>query len=157
MFIQTLLEQPEFAEMLSDHALETIAYFLDEGIEFGVLCNLSEVTFRNPLPEEIYNGLKPLTLFMVAGYSFESAMLRDDLVLCFEAGFGPDNFGTVVEIPVSAILQLMVSDTVVFVNLTATLPKRHKKGIQNIGSESRSFEAIFSNPENENLFGKKKK
>ncbi len=156
MFIQTLLEQQEFAEMLTDHALETVAYFLDEGVEFGILCNLSDVTFRTPLPEHIQNALKPLTLFMVAGYSFETAVIQDDMVLAFEAGFGPENFATVVEVPIDSVLQLLVGDTVVFVNLTATLPKRRKSAPVNLGSESRSFEAILSNPENESLFNKKK-
>ena len=153
MFIQNLLEQPEFAELLGDHCAEMVAYFLDEGIEFGILCNLADVEFRDRLPEEIYSALKPLTLFMVAGYSFESARIRDDLVLEFEAGFGRENFGTVVQVPLSAILQLMIGDTVVFVNLTATLPKKKKESV-NTGSEERSFDAIFSNPENEKLFKK---
>ncbi len=153
MFIQNLLEQPEFAELLGDHCAEMVAYFMDEGIEFGILCNLADVEFRDKLPDEIYSALKPLTLFMVAGYSFESARIRDDLVLEFEAGFGRENFGTIVQVPLTAILQLMIGDTVVFVNLTATLPKKRKESV-NTGSEERSFDAIFSNPENENLFKK---
>lgn len=153
MFIQNLLEQPEFAELLGDHCAEMVAYFMDEGIEFGILCNLSDVEFRDRLPEEIYASLKPLTLFMVAGYSFESARIRDDMVLEFEAGFGRENFGTIVQVPLSSILQVMIGDTVVFVNLTATLPKK-KKESTNSGSEERSLDAIFSNPENEKLFKK---
>jgi len=153
MFIQNLLEQPEFAELLGDHCAEMVAYFMDEGIEFGILCNLADVEFQDKLPEDIYSALKPLTLFMVAGYSFESAMIRDDLVLEFEAGFGRENFGTVVQVPLNSILQLMIGDTVVFVNLTATLPKRRKESPDK-GSEERSLDAIFSNPENENLFKK---
>jgi len=153
MFIQNLLEQPEFAELLGDHCAEMVAFFLDEGIEFGILCNLADVEFRDRLPDEIYSALKPLTLFMVAGYSFESARIRDDLVLEFEAGFGRENFGTMVQVPLNSILQVMIGDTVVFVNLTATLPKKKKEG-PNMGSESRSFDAIFSNPENEKLFKK---
>jgi len=153
MFIQNLLEMPEFSELLGDHGAEMVAFFLDEEIEFGILCNLADVEFKDKLPEDIYASLKPLTLFMVAGYSFESARIRDDLVLEFEAGFGPENFGTVVQVPLSSILQIMVGDTVVFVNLTATLPKRRKETI-NEGSETRSLDAIFSNPENEKLFKK---
>lgn len=153
MFIQNLLEQPEFSELLSDHCAEMITYLIDEDIEFSILCSLSDVEFRNKLPESIYATLKPLTLFMVAGYSFESARIREDMVLEFEAGFGRENFGTVVEVPLDSILQVLIGDTVVFVNLTATMPKK-KKGTINRGSEERSFDAIFSNPENENLFKK---
>lgn len=153
MFIQNLLEMPEFSELLGDHAAEMLAFFLDEEIEFGILCNLADVEFKEKLPDTLYSALKPLTLFMVAGYSFESARLRDDLILEFEAGFGRENFGTVVQVPLSAILQILVGDTVVFINLTATMPGRKKEPI-NAGSEARSLDAIFANPENEKLFKK---
>jgi len=153
MFIQNLLEQEEFKELLNDHSAEILSYFLDNNIEFGVLCNLADVTFQIKLPDEIYSSLKPLTLFMVAGFTFESAYIRDDDALIFEAGFGTDNFGTIVEVPIDSVLQIVIGETVVYINLTATLPKKKKSEI-NKGSEERSIDAIFTNPENKKLFKK---
>ena len=153
MLIQNLLEQEEFSELLSDHSAEMLSYFLDNDIEFGILCNLADIGFQVRLPDEIYSTLKPLSLFMVAGYAFESAFLREDDVLVFGAGFGRENFGTVVEVPVASILQIVIGETVVFINLTATLRKKKKEGI-NAGSHERSLDAILTNPANKKLFKK---
>jgi len=156
MFIQTLLQQDAFGKMLSAHAADVIDYLISEDVEFGVLCNLADIQFNPPLPEQIASTLKPLSLFMVAGYSFESAVLQDDLYLEFEAGFGRENFGSIVTVPIAAILQVVVNDTVIFVNLTATLPTsksiEKKEEIIEESSESRSFASFMNNPENADLF-----
>jgi|SaaInl8_200m_RNA_FD_contig_31_2357544_length_1568_multi_11_in_0_out_0_2 hypothetical protein len=151
MFIQNLLQQESFAKLLGNHAIDIIAHLMDEHIEFGVLCNLSEVEFEPTLPADIYSTLKPLTLFMVAGFTFESAKIRDDLVLEFEAGFGRENFGSVVQVPITSILQIMVGDTVVFVNLTATLPNKRsqKKEESSTTSIESSMSGFLNNPENQ--------
>lgn len=156
MVIKDLLNQAEFSELLSEHCMDVLIYFLENNIEFGILCNLADVTFETKLPDNIYSSLKPLSLFMVAGYSFESAFLREDEVLSFEAGFGRENFGTIVNIPAASILQIVVGETVVFINLTATIRTKKKESI-NVGSQERSLDAILANPANKKLFKNIKK
>ena len=39
----------------------------------------------------------------------------------FEAGFGKDNFGSLVQIPFSSIFQIIKNDNIVFINISATL------------------------------------
>jgi len=155
MTIQNLLNHDNFIRLMEEHSAQLIDLLLDNEIEFGILCNLSEVEFVRKLPDEIFSTFKPLTLFMIAGYTFQSAFINDDEELEFEAGFGRDNFGTTVLVPVDSILQILVNETVIYINLTATM-KRKASNIKNKGSVERSLDAIFSNPENKELLNKKK-
>jgi hypothetical protein len=155
MTIQDLLNHDNFIRLMEEHSAQLIDFLLDNEIEFGILCNLSEVEFVRKLPDEIFSTFKPLTLFMIAGYTFQSAFINDDEELEFEAGFGRDNFGTTVLVPVDSILQILVNETVIYINLTATM-KRKASNIKNKGSVERSLDAIFSNPENKKLLNKKK-
>jgi hypothetical protein len=155
MTIQNLLNHDNFIRLMEEHSAQLIDFLLDNEIEFGILCNLSEVEFVRKLPDEIFSTFKPLTLFMIAGYTFQSAFINDDEELEFEAGFGRDNFGTTVLVPVDSILQILVNETVIYINLTATM-KRKASNIKNKGSVERSLDAIFSNPENKELLNKKK-
>lgn len=155
--IEKLLKNPEFAHMLTDHCADVVAYLLDEGNTFGVVCNLADVTFDPELPDHLRKNLKPLTLFLLAGYSFESARLdEDEDILIFEAGFGEENFGSVVSVPLESIIQVTVGETVVFVNLTAGVQRRNGRASgQDKGSVERSFESFLSNPENQKFLKKK--
>ena len=122
--IGKLIKDHAFAEMMNEHAEDVLEFLVEEGVEFGILCNLSEVSFDPPLPEEVAAGLKPLTLFVLAGFTFESARIDfEQRELIFEAGFGPENFGSVVSVPVGAVIQISIEDTVIFINLTASVQK----------------------------------
>ena len=153
--IQDLLNNNGFIRLMEEHSTRLIDFLLENEIEFGILCNLADVEFVKKLPDEIFSTFKPLTLFMIAGYTFQSAFINDDEELEFEAGFGRDNFGTTVLVPVGSILQILVNETVIYVNLTATI-KRKGDNARNKGSIERSLNAIFSNPQNQKLIKKKK-
>ena len=155
MSIQDLLNNNNFIHLMENHSMGLIDFLLENEIEFGVLCNLSEVEFVRKLPDDIFSTFKPLTLFIIAGYTFQSAFINDDEELEFEAGFGRDNFGTTVLVPIDSILQILVNETVIYINLTATI-KRKGDNVKNKGSVERSIDAIFSNPENQKLVKKKK-
>ena len=154
--INELLKDTTFAELLEIHAAGMIGYLLDREVEFGILCNLSGVHFDPPLPESITKSFKPLTLFMLAGYTFESAEL-DEHSLRFEAGFGPDNIGSHVYVPLESIIQVIVEETVVFVNLTASIQKPRKAPTppEHAGSMERSIQSLLANPDNEKFLKKK--
>ncbi len=141
-----ILQDEEFAALLRNHALEVLHYLFEKEQEFGVVADLSSITFDPMIPEDIYSQLPEFPLFLIVNYSFESARLENGS-LVFEAGFGPQNFGSVVSIPASAILQIVVDETPIFVNLTASLKKKP--------SYKSSMEALLSNPENQKFLKKK--
>ncbi len=92
--------------------------------EFGVACEIEFVEFEPPLPEHIQKTMPIVTLFMLANYSFESASLDDDY-LRFEAGFGNENFGSLVQIPLLAIKHIYVGEYPILINVTS--PQEEEK------------------------------
>ncbi len=140
-----ILQDEEFSTILKNHAIDVISYLFEKNEEFGILVDISSVSFDPPLPQEIMQQLPEFTLFVLANYTYESASLQNSL-LTFEAGFGPENFGSFVSVPVESILQIIVDETPIFVNLTASISKKPKP--------KNSMEALLSNPENRRFLKK---
>ena len=94
-----------------------------------------------------------MTLFFLAGYTFETASIVENN-LVFEAGFGEDNFGSVVTVPLLSIMQVIVDETPLLINLANYKKEKKKvKEIDNGGVES-SMASFLSNPENSKFFKK---
>jgi hypothetical protein len=131
---------------MRSHVKVVVETLLSKGINFSILTNVSEISFEPPLPSEISSSFKPITMFVLAGYTFESCIIDDD-EMSFEAGFGTTNFASLVKIPILSILQIIVEDTPILINLSVETRRKKKKdsGIK------RSMEALLSNPENEKL------
>jgi len=144
-----MIKHQEFQEIMEAHIKDMLAYFLENDQPFGLLCNLEYVTFDPPLPDEIVQNLNEVTLFMIAGYTFESFEF-DEHTLYFEAGFGPQNFGSLVNMPILAVLQLLVEETPVLINMARPMLEYPEKeeGIKN------SLENFLSNPENRKFLKK---
>ncbi len=135
-----LLQDKEFGVILTNHANDIISYLLEKGEEFAIIVDITNVDFSPKLPPEF--KLPEFTKFLLVNYTFESAKLEKG-VLTFEAGFGKENFGSVVSVPLESILQILIDDTPIFINLTASLQPKHKP--------KSSMEALMSNPENAHL------
>ncbi|WP_292656148.1 hypothetical protein [Nitratifractor sp.] len=138
-----------FRRIEGEHLFQAIAFLLEEGIEFAVAAEVEYLTFDPPLPEHLAQSLRPLSLFVLSGYTFESCRV-DEHSFTFEAGFGQENFGSVVELPLLAIKQLIVGEYPIAINIADPRPER-----KNVETE-RSMEALLSNPENQRLLKKKK-
>ena len=89
----------------------------------------------------------------MAGYTFETARIVDDS-LVFEAGFGADNFGSLVSVPMLSIMQIIIDETPVLINL-ANYEKNTvvKKEVDEGGVEN-SMASFLSNPENSKFIKK---
>ena len=146
--LQSVLSDPEFSAHMKQHVKKTLEIILQRGINFSVLTNVSEINFEPALPEEISATFKPITMFMLAGYSFESCIV-DDWGVSFEAGFGSDNVGSLVSVPLLSVLQVIVDETPILINLSVDVEEKPKPTSSN--GIKRSMEALLSNPENEKL------
>lgn len=146
--ISKLITDPNLAQTLDTHCEEIIRYLLNTSTEFGIVCDTSEIRFDPILPKEIAKTIKPVALFMLAGYSFESASLADD-TLVFEAGFGSENFGALVEVKIEQIIQIAIEDTPIFINVTAGQKNRAHTKNSAPSSVERSMETLLSRPENQ--------
>jgi len=146
-----LFQTEEYKTLMRNHITQTIQYMFDKQQEFALACEIKHIEFNPELPLEIQNTFQDIVLFVLKNYSFETAALENDY-FTFEAGFGAENFGSTVIIPILAIKQIMVSDNPIVLNLAhhsekATMPLTD--------STKNSMEALLKNPENQKLLKKK--
>ena len=154
--LENVIDEKGFAEIMKRGIQDVIAHFFEREQNFGILCKIEEVEFNPALPESINADFRPLTLFFLAGYTFETARIEGECLI-FEAGFGSDNIGSVVTLPLLSIMQIIVDETPVFINLsvykerydTAKEELKDDKGVQN------SMASFLNNPENSKFLKKK--
>jgi hypothetical protein len=145
--LQDVLNDPVFSAEMKRHVREVLEILLKKGTNFSILTNIAEISFEPELPEEIRSTFKPITMFVLAGYTFESCIV-DEWGVSFEAGFGHENYGSLVCVPLLSVLQIIVDETPILINLSVDVEERPKPSSKGV---KRSMEALLSNPENEKL------
>ncbi len=149
--VQQFLRDPDFHGLMMLHIREIIDLLLAKETYFSILTNIADIRFDPVLPSEITEHFKPITLFVLAEYTFETCSF-DEYNLYFEAGFGHQNVGSFVTVPLYSIVQIIVEDTPIFINLSVPPEEAPKK--QKIDKSTNIF---LSNPENRKLLKKKKR
>lgn len=139
--IKDIIENIDFKELSSKSVKSYIDFILDKNIEFSVVVNTKRVEFSPALPDSLKANLSKFSLFVLANYTLSSAK-TDDEFLYFEAGFGEENFGSQLKIPLFSIFQIVVDDNILFVNLSATVEKFHED------LKSNSMNAFLKNSKN---------
>jgi len=145
--LDAVIHDEEFAYIMHKNIQDMIVHFFEKEQHFGILCNIENVYFEPELPEDINSEFRQMTLFFLAGYTFDTAkVVGRDLV--FEAGFGPDNFGSVVSVPLLSIMQIIIDETPVLINLSSYKKEiKIEKEVTEGGLEN-SMASFLSNPEN---------
>ena len=156
--LSNVTKDRDFALMMKQHLIDLLAFLFEKEQNFGVLCKIEDVSFNPELPEYMQDGFSHLTLFFLAGYTFESAYVESDYLI-FEAGFGAENFGSVVSVPLLSIMQVIVDETPIFINLSELkLEDLQKEELPKANIDEKSLEAsmnvFLSNPENQKFFKK---
>ncbi len=145
-----VLKDRSYAMLMQKHIVEILSHLFNQDQSFGILCKIETLTFDPELPSDITSEFRPMTLFFLAGYTFESAQIENDSLI-FEAGFGTDNLGSVVTVPLLGIMQIIIDETPIFVNLASpdeTGQARAKNSEAEAGGVKSSMEALLANPEN---------
>ncbi|UFH59584.1 hypothetical protein [Sulfurovum mangrovi] len=145
-----LFQTPEYSAIMEEHLSKHLSYLFDKDQEFAIVCEVKHITFTPELPSDIYETFKDTVLFVLSGYTYQSAKVEDG-IFSFEAGFGSDNFGSTVSMPLLAIKQLFVGDTPVLINHAEISSQVLSKK----ASTQNSMEALLSNPENKKFLKKK--
>ncbi len=150
-----ILNDDEFALLMQRHIEEMLVYLFEHDQHFGILCRIENLDFDPPLPEHITSQFHPMTLFFLAGYTYDSARIEENMLI-FEAGFGEENIGSFVTVPLLSIVQVIVDETPIFINHAVykeVAPKTEQEpspdGIEN------SMAALMANPENRKFLKKK--
>jgi len=146
--LENIIQDRDFALLMKKNIQELIVLFFQKEQNFGILCKIEDVSFEPELPESINSEFRPLTLFFLAGYTFETARIENNLLI-FEAGFGSDNFGSIVSVPLLSILQIIIDETPVLINISAYKEEesKEKDNVDESGVEN-SMASFLSNPEN---------
>lgn len=157
--IINLFQTKEYKALISEHISKTISYFFEKQQEFSVACEVKHIVFTPELPQDIQENFDEVVLFIVSGYTYESATL-DDEYFSFEAGFGSDNFGSTVTIPLLAIKQIFVGENPIVFNLAehseVKASNTDTKTSVNTSNMDASMKSLLNNPENKKLLKRKK-
>ena len=149
-----LLQTPEYRTLIQRHIFETIKYLFNKDQEFALACEVKYITFTPELPANIKDSFDDTVLFILSGFTFESAQLNEES-FSFEAVFRSENFGSTVALPLLAIKQLFVGDNPIVINLANPVLESEKKKEESASKKS-SMEALLRNPENKKLLKNKK-
>lgn len=149
-----LFQTPEYRTLIQTHIFQTIDYLFQKNQEFALACEIKYITFNPELPSDIKESFEDTVLFILSGYTFESAQLENNH-FSFEAGFGSENFGSTVSVPLLAIKQIFVGDNPILINLAQPAIEREEIKEESPSKQS-SMEALLNNPENKKLLKKKK-
>ncbi|MEV9527662.1 hypothetical protein AB0W38_03575 [Aliarcobacter butzleri] len=139
--IKDIIENPNYKELIEKQIQDIIVFLLDNNQEFSITANITPISFNPALPEEIKSQLHKFSLFVLSNYTYTTIEINEEF-LSFEAGFGNENFGSVVKIPLHAIFQIIVNDSILYLNSIATVEKFNRD------LEKNSFNIFKNNPNN---------
>ncbi len=91
------------------HCMEYLQFLSKNHLSFNLLCERDAIDFSPKLPKEIHEKFGALVLFVLAGYTLESLII-DAKSVQFEAGFGPNNIGSVVQVELPGIIQILIKE-----------------------------------------------
>lgn len=111
-----LFQTPEYRQLMETYMSQTISYLFDKNQEFSIVCEVKYTSFNPELPQSLKETFNETVMFIISGYTFESSNL-EDACFYFEAGFGEENFGSTVTLPLLAITQIFVGDNPIIITM----------------------------------------
>ena len=142
--INNIIENAEYKDLVSKQVKDTIEFLLEQNQEFAITANIGGIRFEPELPTATFEQLSKFSLFVLKNYTYTTIKL-DETHFSFEAGFGSENFGSVVQVPYHSIFQIVLDESILFVNSVATVDKFNKD------TREKSLNVFKSNPNNKNL------
>ena len=139
--IKNIIEDEEYKNLIENQIKETVLFLLEKNQEFSITANIEPVIFTPELPSVLKNQMHKFSLFTLSNYTYTTVQI-DDNYISFEAGFGNENFGSVVKIPLYAIFQIIIDESILYINSVATVEKF------NSDLKKNSFNIFKSNPNN---------
>lgn len=137
----------KFVDVMKKNVENILKYLIEAEIEFSVTANVRPIGFEPFLPEDIYTRLGNFALFSLVGYTFSTAHISDENLI-FDAGFGPENFGSIVTIPCDSVFQILVDEEILMINPLATKQISSRP----MPSKDKSKNIFKKNPNNKKLF-----
>ncbi|MBE6429932.1 MULTISPECIES: hypothetical protein [Campylobacter] len=144
--LEEFLKDSEFASMMHRNIYDLLNLLMQKNTQFDILVSTKFVNFSPELPQEIKSNFNPsVILFSLAGYSLSSVEISKDEIK-FEAGFGPDNFASLVSVPIGAIIRISIDENPILINFATYSPSDSKT------KQERSKQIFLNNPKNRDIF-----
>ena len=139
--VKDIIENNEYKNLVEKQIKENVLFLLEKKQEFSITANIQPISFTPELPKVIKDQMHKFSLFTLSNYTYTTVQI-DDNYISFEAGFGNENFGSVVKIPLYAIFQIIIDESILYINSVATVEKF------NSDLKKNSFNIFKSNPNN---------
>ena len=139
--IKDIIENNEYKNLVEKQIKENVLFLLEKKQEFSITANIQPISFTPELPKVIKDQMHKFSLFTLSNYTYSTVQI-DDNYISFEAGFGNENFGSVVKIPLYAIFQIIIDESILYINSVATVEKF------NSDLKKNSFNIFKNNPNN---------
>ena len=146
--LEEFFQSNEYRELAKKNIYATLELLLKKGIEFSIIGYTKAIDFNPPIPKEILE-FDEIAMFIIAGYSYESSTL-DKNSFSFETGFGAENYGSVLTIPLEAVVQIAIGEELLLIN-------HYEPKEEIVEPEVSSMDILLNNPENLKLIKRKKK
>jgi len=146
-----IIESRDYQLIIQEQVYDIIDYLLAKDQEFSITANIDSALFEPELPESIFKNFSQFTMFTLSNYTYSTIELTQDTI-SFEAGFGAENFGSVVTVPLNGVFQIIIDESILYLNPTATIDKIFTDPLvdENTDQQMRSKNAFMKN--NKNLF-----
>jgi hypothetical protein len=142
--INNIIEDLEYKSLVSSQVKDTMQFLIDKDQEFAITANIDAIKFNPELPSATKEQLSKFSLFVLSNYTFSTLKL-DERTLSFEAGFGSENFGSIVTVPYHAVFQIILGESILFINSVATVDKFNKD------LKEKSLNIFKNHPKNKSL------
>ncbi|NQY23984.1 MAG: hypothetical protein HRT41_08100 [Campylobacteraceae bacterium] len=144
--INNILKDEEYKHLILKQSKETIELLMAKNVEFAVTANLKGLHFEPDLPKSIKSKLANFSLFVLSNYTYTTISLSDT-TMTFEAGFGAENFATIVSVPYISIFQIVIDESIIFINTLATMDDLQEQN----NFHDKSMNVFKNNPSNKDL------
>lgn len=142
--INNIIENEEYKKLVASQVKETIEFLVSQNQEFAITANIGAIQFDPELPSATKEKLSKFSMFVLSNYTFTTIKV-DEGYLYFEAGFGSENFGSTLKVPLHSVFQIVIDESILFVNSVATVDKFNE------ATKEKSLNVFKSNPNNKNL------
>ena len=143
-----VFQSQEYKELSKENLFKTISFLIKNGLEFSIICYTKPINFNPAIPEDVIK-FDEIVLFNIMAYSFESCTVDKDN-FSFEAGFGAENFGSILTMPLEAIIQINIGEDTLAINY-------YEPKVQEKKEKNNSMDILLNNPENLKLIKRNKR
>jgi hypothetical protein len=139
--ILNIIEDEKYKKLITKQLVETLHFLLSKDQEFSITANMDALSFEPELPSSIKEQMDRFPLFILSNYTYTTIVLNEKQI-SFEAGFGSENFGSTVNVPIHSIFQVIVDESILYLNSVATVDKFNEN------KKEKSINIFKNNPRN---------